>query len=145
MARVPHPMKLAAEGASRSALIFPSRRSWASATASIKWRRGAVTIFTLANGRITGIGWDSRDRSRNTLRVSMFCMASSSHNATFFITTARSGTQWLCETLRKVYPELVVEHEPIQYAYAPKRCLRNAAALAALRGEPVVRQHLNDI
>jgi hypothetical protein len=67
-------------------------------------------------------------------------------SATFFITTARSGTQWLCETMRKAYPDLVVaEHEPIRYAYAPKRCLRNPAALAALRVEPAVRQHFDRI
>ena len=67
-------------------------------------------------------------------------------NATFFITTARSGTQWLCETLQEVYPDLLVpEHEPIRYAYAPKRCLRNPAAFAALRVEPAVRQHFDRI
>jgi hypothetical protein len=66
--------------------------------------------------------------------------------ATFFITTARSGTQWLYAALQAAYSDLLaVEHEPIRYAYAPKRCLRNPAALAALRVEPVVRQHLDRI
>ena len=68
------------------------------------------------------------------------------NSATFFISTARSGTQWLCETLRRIYPDLVVaEHEPIRYAYSPKRCLRNAAALAEVRTRPAVRRHLDDV
>ena len=66
--------------------------------------------------------------------------------ATFFITTARSGTQWVCETLRELYPDLLsVEHEPIRYAYAPRRCLRNPAALASLRADPRVRRHFDRI
>src|SRR5690349_3804884 len=66
--------------------------------------------------------------------------------ATFFITTARSGTQWVCETLRTFYPDLLsVEHEPIRYAYAPRRCLRNPAALASLRAHPAVRRHFDKI
>jgi hypothetical protein len=68
------------------------------------------------------------------------------HTATFFIATARSGTQWICHSLRDVFEDvLAVEHEPIRYAYAPKRCLRNPAALAALRAHPLVRQHLDGI
>lgn len=68
------------------------------------------------------------------------------HTATFFIATARSGTQWVCHSLRNVFGDLLaVEHEPIKYAYAPKRCLRNPAALAALRGYPIVRRHLDEI
>jgi len=68
------------------------------------------------------------------------------HTATFFITTARSGTQWVSETLRSGYPDLLaVEHEPIRYAYAPKRCLRNPGASAALRNQPAVRRHLDRV
>lgn len=68
------------------------------------------------------------------------------HTATFFITTARSGTQWVCETLRSGYPDLLaVEHEPIRYAYAPKRCLRDPFAAAALRKQPTVRRHLDRV
>jgi hypothetical protein len=68
------------------------------------------------------------------------------HTVTFFITTARSGTQWVHEALRHLYADLlVVEHEPIRYSYSPKLCLRNPAAQAALRTHPVVRQHLNAI
>ena len=66
--------------------------------------------------------------------------------ATFFITTARSGTQWLVETLATIYPDLlVVEHEPIGYAYSPKVYLRNPAALTDLRARPVVREHFDRI
>lgn len=65
---------------------------------------------------------------------------------TFFITTARSGTQSLHAALQTAYSDLLVaEHEPIRYAYAPKQCLRDPAALAALRIKPVVRQHLDHI
>ena len=65
---------------------------------------------------------------------------------TFFITTARSGTQSLYAALHTAYSDLLVaEHEPIRYAYAPKQCLRNPGALAALRIKPVVRQHLDHI
>jgi hypothetical protein len=66
--------------------------------------------------------------------------------ATFFITTARSGTQWLSETLKTIYPDLlVVEHEPIGHAYSSKMYLRNPAALTDLRAKPVVREHLDRI
>jgi hypothetical protein len=65
---------------------------------------------------------------------------------TFFITTARSGTQWICETLRENYPDLlVVGHEPIRYAYAPKRYLRNPDAAWELRQNPKVSKHLDNI
>jgi hypothetical protein len=66
--------------------------------------------------------------------------------ATFFITTGRSGTQWLSKTLETIYPDLlVVEHEPIDYAYSPRRYLRNPAALTDLRAKPVVRKHFDGI
>jgi hypothetical protein len=68
------------------------------------------------------------------------------HTVTFFITTARSGTQWIHEALRHLYADLLVtEHEPIRYSYSPKLCLRNPAALADLRMHPVVRRHLDGI
>jgi hypothetical protein len=68
------------------------------------------------------------------------------NTATFFITSARSGTQWQCHTLRTIYADLLaVEHEPVGYAYSPKRYLRNPAAGAELRRNPAVRQHLDDI
>src|SRR5690349_2865636 len=68
------------------------------------------------------------------------------NTATFFITTARSGTQWVTRSLRETYPDLLsVEHEPIKYAYAPKRCLRNPSELAALRAVPIVRSHFDHV
>lgn len=68
------------------------------------------------------------------------------HTVTFFITTARSGTQWFHQTLANVYSDLLVlEHEPIRYSYSPRRCLRNPPALAALRTDPIVRRHLDRI
>jgi hypothetical protein len=68
------------------------------------------------------------------------------HTVTFFITTARSGTQWVHEALRNLHSDLLVtEHEPIRYSYSPKLCLRNPAALAALRADPIVRRHLAGI
>lgn len=68
------------------------------------------------------------------------------HTATFFVTTARSGTQWVCHSLRNVFGDLVaVEHEPIKYAYAPKHSLRNPTAIATLRAHPIVRRHLDEI
>jgi hypothetical protein len=52
----------------------------------------------------------------------------------------------LCHTLRTIYGDLLaVEHEPIGYAYAPRRYLRNPAAGAELRQAPAVRKHLDDI
>jgi hypothetical protein len=68
------------------------------------------------------------------------------HTVTFFITTARSGTQWLHQALQYLYSDLLIaEHEPIRYSYSPKRCLRNPAAIAALRTHPPVRRHLDQI
>jgi hypothetical protein len=68
------------------------------------------------------------------------------HTATFFITTARSGTQWVSATLRALYPDLLsVEHEPIKYSYAPRRCLRNPDELTRLSTVPTVRRHLDDV
>jgi hypothetical protein len=68
------------------------------------------------------------------------------NTVTFFITTARSGTQWVARTLRETYPDLLsVQHEPIRYDYAPKRCLRNPSELASLRMVPTVQQHFGNI
>ena len=66
--------------------------------------------------------------------------------ATFFITTARAGTQWLSDSFRRVYSDvLVTEHEPIRYAYRPKRYLRAYDQLEELRALPAVRDHLDRI
>jgi len=66
--------------------------------------------------------------------------------ATFFIATARSGTQWLADALRRVYPDLLAtEHEPIRYAYQPKTYLRAHNRLDELRALPEVSEHLDGI
>jgi len=66
--------------------------------------------------------------------------------ATFFIATARSGTQWLADALRRVYPDvLTTEHEPIRYAYQPKTYLRAHDRLDELRALPEVSEHLDGI
>jgi len=66
--------------------------------------------------------------------------------ATFFIATARSGTQWLTDRLRQVYSvEFVTEHEPIRYAYRPKLYLRGYDKLNELRALPAVSDHLDAI
>ncbi len=66
--------------------------------------------------------------------------------ATFFIATARSGTQWLADAFRRVYQDvLVTEHEPIRYAYRPKTFLRAHDRLDELRALPEVSEHLQDI
>jgi hypothetical protein len=66
--------------------------------------------------------------------------------ATFFITTARSATQWLATSLGDAYPDrLVVEHEPIGYAYAPCETLRDREAGAAKAAEPGIAAHLERI
>lgn len=50
-----------------------------------------------------------------------------SHQAVFFISSGRSGTQWLCDVLGRVYSDLaVVMHEPLTRAYWPKRYLRHS-------------------
>lgn len=67
-------------------------------------------------------------------------------SATFFITTARAGTQWICNGLREHYSDLLVaEHEPVGYAYMPKRYLRNEALLDELRMDPVISRHFERI
>jgi hypothetical protein len=61
---------------------------------------------------------------------------------TFFITTARSGTQWLAAALREAYGEaLVAAHEPLGYRYRPKATLRDPVALRSLAREPEVAAH----
>jgi hypothetical protein len=68
------------------------------------------------------------------------------HKATFFITTARSGTQWLAESLGNCYRDaLVVTHEPIGYRYRPKIYLRADDRLDELRALPPVAAHLDEI
>ncbi len=65
------------------------------------------------------------------------------NRAVFFITTPRSGTQWLAAGLDRHYQDcLIVAHEPIEYAYAPKAHLRADEHLDRLRWQPAVAAHL---
>lgn len=49
------------------------------------------------------------------------------HPAIFFISSGRSGTQWLCDVLGRVYADSAeVTHEPLKRAYWPKRFLRHS-------------------
>lgn len=41
-----------------------------------------------------------------------------------FLSSGRCGTQWLAAGLRELYPELVVEHEPIGPLYRPRSYFR---------------------
>ena len=66
--------------------------------------------------------------------------------AVFFITTARSGTQWVAAGLARHFGHsLVVAHEPVGYAYRPKVYLRADDRLAELRAQPRVARHLDGI
>ncbi len=63
----------------------------------------------------------------------------------FFQATGRSGTQWFAKQLQDVYNDLaVVTHEPIQYAYFPKRYLRryDTRSFKEMCNIPQVRDHL---
>lgn len=65
---------------------------------------------------------------------------------TFFITTARSGTQWVRSTLNRIYGDLVVaEHEPLGYRYNPRRTIRNRTRLRSLLKDPAIRGHFDRI
>lgn len=65
---------------------------------------------------------------------------------TFFITTGRSGTQWLAAKLSEVYPDLLtVAHEPVAYAYRPKDTLRDPKRLRMLRDDARIGAHLDGI
>ena len=67
------------------------------------------------------------------------------HAAVFFITTARSGTQWVAAALAHLFDHsLVVAHEPVGYAYRPKVYLRAYDRLEQLRAEPQVAKHLDE-
>jgi hypothetical protein len=66
--------------------------------------------------------------------------------ATFVITTARSGTQWLANMLRDGFPDqLHVEHEPVGYRYRPAANLRDPAAVHGLTDDPVIAAHFRMI
>lgn len=66
----------------------------------------------------------------------------------FFHATGRSGTQWFAKQLQRSYGDLaVVTHEPIQYAYQPKRFLRryDAQTYAEMLALPQVNEHIEYI
>lgn len=66
--------------------------------------------------------------------------------ATFFITTARSGTQWLASMLGDGFSDqLRVEHEPVGYRYRPATNLRDPVALRRLTDDPVISAHFGTI
>ena len=65
---------------------------------------------------------------------------------TFFITTARSGTQWTTKTIDTIYPDRFVTcHEPVGYAYDPKTTLRNPENLRKLLEKPRIRDHFAQV
>ena len=65
---------------------------------------------------------------------------------TFFVTTARSGTQWTGNTLGRLFPDaLRAEHEPLGYLYRPSSTLRNAVALRECCADPRIRAHFDGI
>jgi hypothetical protein len=67
-------------------------------------------------------------------------------NVVFFITTARSGTQWLTSKLNEAYPNLsVAEHEPLKYRYEPRSHLRDLGKLRELIRRPDVSAHMDRI
>ncbi|MBD3625409.1 MAG: sulfotransferase domain-containing protein [Rhodobacteraceae bacterium] len=69
-----------------------------------------------------------------------------SPNVVFLVTTARSGTQWLHQTLSSCYADKVhAEHEPLGYLYDPRHCLRNPDGLARLAEQPRLQAHFDDI
>lgn len=66
----------------------------------------------------------------------------------FFQATGRSGTQWFAKQLQDVYSDLAeVAHEPIQYAWQPKRFFRrySPAAYKEMQALPEVQRHLEHI
>jgi len=65
---------------------------------------------------------------------------------TIFVTTARSGTQWVAQTIKESYPDsAVVTHEPIGYEYRPRQFIRAYDQTEELRAIPAVGNHLRDI
>ena len=71
---------------------------------------------------------------------------SAEHAVTFFITTARSGTQWTAAALENIYPGVFkISHEPIGYAYEPRNTLRDISKLRSLLEKKIVREHFDKI
>ena len=69
----------------------------------------------------------------------------STGTATFFLSTGRCGTQWICKALSAVYSDVaVITHEPTQFGYSPRKYLR-ATDVNALLNERVVALHLQNV
>ncbi len=62
-----------------------------------------------------------------------------------FLSTGRCGTQWLAAGLRRLYPDIAVEHEPIGPLYKPRKYFRCYDNPEAPLEEPQVRRHLERI
>lgn len=59
-----------------------------------------------------------------------------------FLSAGQCGTEWLTGGLRRLYPELVVEHEPLGPLYKPRLYFRRYDDPDAILSEPAVRRHL---
>jgi Sulfotransferase domain len=85
-------------------------------------------------------------RRRSLIFPTNIVMPQTNHTATFFVTTARSGTQWVHSVLRALCKDVLeAEHEPIGYIYDPRQRLRNDSRLLALREQPTIQRHLERI
>ena len=68
-----------------------------------------------------------------------------SPSVTLFLATPRTGTQWLARSLGHVFEDLaLVEHEPADYEYEPRRMLRRDDQRSLLR-VPVIDEHFGRI
>ena len=66
--------------------------------------------------------------------------------ATFFVTTPRSGTQWLAWALSTAFSDrIVVEHEPVGHKYCPRKMLRNPDGMAEIARLPEIAGHFSNI
>src|SRR5262245_31125968 len=63
-----------------------------------------------------------------------------------FLSTTRSGTQWLAAQLAAVYSDLaIVKHEPLHMEYRPNQFLRAFDRLDEMSRLPEVAAHLRKI
>jgi hypothetical protein len=68
-----------------------------------------------------------------------------SPSVTLFLATPRTGTQWLARSLGHVFEDLaLVEHEPADYEYEPRRMLRRDDQRSLLR-VTVIDEHFGRI
>jgi hypothetical protein len=65
---------------------------------------------------------------------------------TLFLSSGRSGTQWVAKVCSELYSDLAeVVHEPIEFHYRPKLTLRTNAYEKMRREVPEIRAHLEHI